>query len=1029
VARAAIAVAVSLLSSEAAASAAQQRTASPAVRLDPGRDVYAQLAVGAQDAYEVVVEAGQAVRVLIDQRETDLVAEVVWVGGARRRTVDARERGIETVTLITATVARARITIRHAAPGRAFSVYGVRIDAHPSSDSDRLRARAEWLTTQARAQARDERPGALQRAALALDAGRPLWQQIGDPAGDMAVLSMIGDLWHADGQLERAAAAYGQALTRSRAIGDVRSAAELVNNLGVLDWRRGDLNRARAYFDRAVGLWAQALYPPGTASTLTNQGNLAFESGDYQSAIERFDVALKVFEDAKAFREKALVLNNLGVTHRSLGDYARAINLLERAGAAYLAASDTSGAAGAYLRRGQIHLDRGELVPARDAVLVGMALIPDNDDPLDRGDGLHLMGQIAAASGDLRGALLRHGQARDHYERIQSPKGQATSLHHQGVVLRRLGRPDAALRSLNEALDIRRGVGLRDTVAETLYELALTERDMQRLDRARSHLQEALAITEDVRGRVAGAHARSAYLATRQSYFAALIGVLLSLHAEYPNSGFAAAAFAASDRQRARSLVDALVERNFDFRFGLDPVLLAQEQEIRREMDLLAFQLDRLTNAGSPGVEIDAIRGALEDRVAAYRALQADMRRSSPEYARLESQLPITLSEVHQLLDSDTVLLRFALGDPHSYLFLVTNTSMRVIPLGSKAAIETVARRVSGLISLPPEERRLHEHPNDLEVESLTLSTMLFGQVAGDIAGRRLLIVCDGALQLVPFAALPDLGGPAILLEQHEIVALPSAATLAVLRRQTASRQPPPKTLAVFANPVYDAEDRRVRSLIQRRERTAPASPSATPDANPVPLPRLPFSGREAAWISDFVPTSQRLVALGLDASRAAAMSSGMRDYRIVHFAAHAMVDDEHPELSRIALSSFERQGAAVDGSMRLHDIHEELDLRADLVVISACQTAVGTDVPGEGLMGLARGFFAAGSPRVIASLYAVDDPATAQLMRELYRALLGSNRKSPAAALRVAQLKMIEAPSWTDPYYWSAFVLLGEPR
>jgi CHAT domain-containing protein len=199
-------------------------------------------------------------------------------------------------------------------------------------------------------------------------------------------------------------------------------------------------------------------------------------------------------------------------------------------------------------------------------------------------------------------------------------------------------------------------------------------------------------------------------------------------------------------------------------------------------------------------------------------------------------------------------------------------------------------------------------------------------------------------------------------------------------------------------------------------------------EAKGLSVERLRFSSVEAAWIAGFVSSSSTLMETGFSASRDTVLSGAMGDYRILHLAAHALLDDDHPEVSGIALSLFDETGRAQDGFLRLHEIHERLTLRSDLVVVSACETALGRDVPGEGLMGLARAFFAAGAARVVASVYSVSDAATAQLMREFYRGMFGPDRLSAAAALRAAQLRMREQRRWRHPFYWSGFVLLGEP-
>jgi CHAT domain-containing protein len=193
-------------------------------------------------------------------------------------------------------------------------------------------------------------------------------------------------------------------------------------------------------------------------------------------------------------------------------------------------------------------------------------------------------------------------------------------------------------------------------------------------------------------------------------------------------------------------------------------------------------------------------------------------------------------------------------------------------------------------------------------------------------------------------------------------------------------------------------------------------------------VPRLPFSRREAAAVTALAPAGQALSALDFAASRATATSDRLRDYRIVHFASHGLLDLENPELSGIVLSLVDEEGRPQDGFLRLAEVYG-LRLRADLVVLSGCQTGLGRQFRGEGLVGLSRGFLNAGAARVVASLWKVDDRATAELMRRFYRAVLGAPALPPAAALREAQLAMAREERWAHPFHWAGFVLQGEWR
>ncbi len=296
------------------------------------------------------------------------------------------------------------------------------------------------------------------------------------------------------------------------------------------------------------------------------------------------------------------------------------------------------------------------------------------------------------------------------------------------------------------------------------------------------------------------------------------------------------------------------------------------------------------------------------------------------------------------------------------------------------------------------------------------------------LAGRRLAIVADGALEYIPFAALPVAGKPLVM--EHELVYLPSAAVLGELRRAAAGRRQPAHRLALFADPVFSGEDPPVADPVALTEASPPAPPAtATRDGfERLGFERLPWSRREAKAIAAALgprsPAGELFLATDFAADVPSVTSGKLKDYGILHFATHGLIDSARPQLSALILSLVDGRGRPRDGFLRLYDIYS-LELAADLVVLSGCRTALGREIRGEGLHSLARAFFQAGASRVMASLWSVQDEATAVLMSRFYRALF-EDRLPPAAALRAAQISMWRDPQFRDPYYWAAFVLQG---
>jgi CHAT domain-containing protein len=286
----------------------------------------------------------------------------------------------------------------------------------------------------------------------------------------------------------------------------------------------------------------------------------------------------------------------------------------------------------------------------------------------------------------------------------------------------------------------------------------------------------------------------------------------------------------------------------------------------------------------------------------------------------------------------------------------------------------------------------------------------------------------------VPFAALvhPRSGEP--LVVRHEIANLPSASSLALLReeRPALDRGTTRGLVAVLADPVFDASDERLAKS-HRAASSADVQQTSTGTLTRAmeaaglsgTIPRLPFSRREARAILARTASRSSFAALDFDASRATLMDPKLSHYRVVHFATHGFFNTARPELSGLVLSLFDRNGQPQPGFLTAADVFN-LELAADLVVLSGCRTALGREVKGEGFVGLTRGFMYAGADRVLASLWQVDDAATAALMSRIYAAMFERGSR-PAAALRAAQLDLMKQRRFQHPYFWAAFQLQGD--
>jgi CHAT domain-containing protein len=524
------------------------------------------------------------------------------------------------------------------------------------------------------------------------------------------------------------------------------------------------------------------------------------------------------------------------------------------------------------------------------------------------------------------------------------------------------------------------------------------------------------------RGTLASPALRATWTSTVRGIDEAYVDLLMEMHGRQPSGGFDARAFEAAEAASARSLLELLGERRPEP--GEAPASAEAEAE-RAARDRLGFALDRQMRSRAAGASAHVLERHVQevrDLSALHDRALAALRSADPQ-AHLVRPTPASLADVQsRLLDEETTLVSFWLGAARGHAWVVTASGLRAYALPARGGVDAAVARVRRALAEPPAAGA-----DGAGAALGDLASIVLPPDRRWLRGSRLVVQADGSLHHVPFAALPDADGRP-LVARFEVASVPSASVAAELRRQASARATAPRAVAVIADPVYDGSDLRLRG--------APVAVVA--DASLVRatrafgfvdgrLPRLPFTRREALAITALDPARSR-AALDFGANLDAALSADLASYRYVHFAAHGLLNDARPELSGLVLSLVDASGRPRRGLLTAPDV-AQMRLAADLVVLSSCRSAAGRDVRGEGLVGLTRAFMAAGAPRVVASLWPVDDVASAQLMTDLYRGLLGPSALPPAGALRRAQLAMLRHRKWKAPYYWAGFQLQGEWR
>jgi CHAT domain-containing protein/uncharacterized protein HemY len=974
-------------------SAQSAREARP---LEPGKPVEREIAGGQSHCYSITLESGQYLRLVLKAEGTDVVTILDAPGGKRLNREDTRyfSQRVGEIQVVTEESGIYRLEVespdKAAAPGR-YSLSIEEVRAATERDRTHIAARLTFgEATRLRGQGTAE---ALRKSIEKYKEARQLFKSGGDRNLEAHALASIASVYNS-----------------------------LNENHTSLDYYREALRLYRDVGDRQ-----------GESVTLFNVASIYKGLGQYQAAIEDFNRALFVFRLTGDRRSEGFTLLAVGDLHTMLGESQKTLDVYNEALLLFRATGDRRGEANAFNLIGAAYVSRGEHREALDYCNRGLAIYRSISDRRGEANSLRHIGRAYAASSQHQKALEYYNQALDLHRSSANRQGEAFILLETGRVYFRMGEHQRSLDRLNEALAINRAIKQRREEAITLHALASLHRARGDLVEARTHSEAALAIVESLRAEVASQQLRASYFASVRRYYELDIDLLMQMHKQRPSEGFDLAAFEVSERARARSLLELLKEARADIRQGVDLALLERERSLGRLLNAKAERQTRLLEGKHSPQQAAAAAEEVEKLLTEYRQVQAQVRAASPRYASLTQPQPRSFREIQKsLLDQDTLLLEYSLGEDRSYLWAASRDSIASYELPARAEIEAAARRFYELLRSQGDAGTRGRR--ELEDAAHNLSRMILAPVADRLESRRLVIVSDGVLHYIPFAALPahtqeELFTP--LIARHEIVALPSASVLAEMRRELTGRKPATRAVAVFADPVFSRDDPRLKSAGPTEKPEQPLTGDLARAMRDVGVEagfaRLPFSRREAEAITATVPRGQFAKSLDFQASRDRAISEELSDYRIVHFATHGLLDSHNPELSGIVLSLVDREGQPQNGFLRLHEVYN-LRMPAELVVLSACRTGLGKEIRGEGIVGLTRGFMYAGAARVVASLWKVDDAATAELMKRFYTGMF-TRKLGPAAALREAQVDMWRQQRWRSPYYWAAFVLQGEWR
>ncbi len=910
-------------------------------------------------------------------------------------------------------------------------------------------------------------------------------QALGDRRLEASLETQIGGGYYVLGEPRKAVEHHDRALMLARQTRNHYQEASALNNIGMTYNDTGDWQEAVNHYLQALAAFQTLGNPRTEGITLNNIGEAYDALGEQQKAIDYLQQALLLLHGSGDKNAESYTLSNIGLAYRHSGDYQKALNCFNQARAIQTETGNRAQGAETLDLMGVTYAAMGQPEKALPFHQQAIQIHQSTGNQLREAIALSNLGTAYNLLGQPEKALENFNQALSIFRNIGAQNDEALALQGSARAQQSRGNLEEARKSIEESLTLIETVRARSgsqqlrasylASKESAYEFYI---DLLMKQHAKNPTQgfdaEALHASERARARSLTEMLNEAHADIRQGVDARLIEQehnlgqtinakaqrQIQLKAQKGNEQeIATLNKEVSELEDKYQQLQAAIRKSSPQYAALTQPQPLGLKEIQQQLDqdtvMLEYQLGDersyvwvVTPNSLKTIELpkrDEIKKASR-RV--YDLLTARSLSKSLETAE-QKQQRIAQADAH-LSDATSDLSQMVLGPVASELgskrlVIVADGALQYVPFGALTV---------------PSGRAIHYRTESGSDRVKTPSARTAGQYRLAVAGGSVLITRGlgrpethppprGGTDLLShrdflYSLGSDRGtdtksGPPTtdyrpLIVDHVIISLPSASALAVQRRNLAGRKPAANAVAVIADPVFSTNDDRLKTnaRAERRKQEQTDDIASTriiehlaDGSGTLTIRRLQFTRQEADQILAVAPKTGNLKAIDFKANRATATSGELSKYRYVHFATHGYLDSERPDLSAVVLSLVDEQGKPQDGFLRAHEIYN-LNLPAELVVLSACQTGLGKEIKGEGLVGLTRGFMYAGARRVLVSLWNVNDKATAELMQRFYRRMLKDNQ-SPASSLRAAQVEMWQQKQWQSPYYWAAFVLQGE--
>lgn len=814
---------------------------------------------------------------------------------------------------------------------------------------------------------------------------------------------------------------FEEAISLGQATGIPDFALKCLRQQGLTYWEMDETVRFHEVNERALGIATAIGHEVEKGRCLNNLGISFHKRNEYSLAAEYLESALTCVRSSGDRPTEAECLSNLGVLYRDLGNFPRARSCL--AGALALdreigdresVATDLGNLGTFFLRKGTDGRNKDDLLQSLEAFRECASLrSPVASDARASFAALNDIGIVYNELGE-------HEMSRSYFEAALGAVEGTPYAPERAHVLCNIGasylyerRIDEARRFYERAYRLAADNAFENVLIESSFGLGkcheLGRSDTEALD----YYRRSVSALESVRGRLSSEILSIGFARNKLGAYRSIVDILARQYRDRPSDGLLEQLFITSERAKARAFLETVLAVDA-------PGLLPSSPRTRERLEVLSENIaqltDRLSRPALPAEERASLNDELEHEEGEFVRLSSEVKPRPEEGQPPASDITCSFQDVRRrLLDDQAILLEYEVGDERSYLVTVTARSADLFLLPGRTSLEDSLRAYLKMSS----ERSFESGAGHGAAERIARELLPFVGRAEYAGKTKLIIVPDGILHYLPFESLriPSEAGFRYLVEGFSVSYNPSASSLDVLKKagQTTSWK---MDLLAVGGPLYDeGAARSGRPVLSRTAATRKLYGD-----EPTLFGPLPFSRQEVREVAGMFPRKRAMVLERESASEGAVKAIALEDFRIIHFACHGLLDEEHPFRSALVLSFLDERDN--DGFLQTREI-DRLKTRADLVVLSACRTAGGLLEPAEGPMGLARSFFFSGTRSVLASLWPVNDKAVVDLMREFYRQILAGN--TAAEALQLAKIKLLRT-SRRHPFYWAGFVLIGDP-